>query len=232
MAPAAVVAKALVALAAVGTLVECRFLADPPAKAPPAEDNSTSTGDDAVSDADADAQIAALSAQMDSLQSKVSDAKTEAKAKGVEVPEDDFRHHCKPKDKAALDKMKAEDIPEDASKKNKNKASEKKAGTKFDQFNLALEASNQKSVMENEEFLLGLLMHKDWSYEQQMDAICDLAGNNPMLIKLYKQHNKNETLAVQLARAMDEQSKHLARTKAPPLKLEGDSVGDIMKMVR
>jgi len=226
---AGVVVKALVALAAFGTLAQCRFLADPSADAAPADDSADVSSN---STDDTDAQIAALAASMDGLTSQVAAAKTDAIAKGAEVV-DDFTHHCKKAEKERLDKMEISQIPAEKSA-DKATLNKKKAlgGSQFDKFNLALEASNQKSVMENEEFLLGLLMHKDWSYEQQMDAICDLAGDNPMLIRLYKQHSKTETLAVQLAKLMDEQSKNMPATKAPPLKLEGDSVASILAKVR
>merc|ERR1719331_1105643 len=97
----------------------------------------------------------------------------------------------------------------------------------------AFEASNRKSLIENEEFLLGLLiMHQtrqNWSYEQQLDAICDLAHDSPLITKLYKHHNKNESLATQLAHMMDEERKNMKPTKAPPMSLEGDSVGSLLK---
>merc|ERR1719337_827157 len=95
-----------------------------------------------------------------------------------------------------------------------------------------LEATNRKQLVENEEFLLGLLiMHQtrqNWSLEQQLDAICDLAHDSPLITKLYKHHSKTESLSAQLANMMDEERKKMKPTSAPPLKLEGASVGDIL----
>lgn len=217
--------RVIAALAAIVTLVDGVFLA-PDAKAnATAAAATTTTTTAAASEADIDAQIAALSSSMGGLKDQVADA---AKAVNVTV-EDEFTHHCKKTDKAELDNMKEEDIepkPETSSSKSKGKV-----GDVLGMFADQMEASNQKSRMDNQAFLLGLLMHKDWSYEQQMDAICDLAHGDALVIKLYKHHNKKESLATQLAKAMDDEVAHTAPTKAPPLNMEGDSVAGIMKMV-
>merc|ERR1719261_2315010 len=152
---------------------------------------------------------------MGGLKDQVADA---AQAVNVTV-EDDFTRHCKKEDKAELDNMKEQDVePQEASSKPTGKA-----GDVLGFFADQMEASNQKSRMDNQAFLLGLLMHKDWSYEQQMDAICDLAHGDSLVLKLYKHHNRKESLATQLARMMDEESAKAAPTKAPPLNLEGDT---------
>jgi len=211
--------RVILGFTAVVTLVHCVFLA------PPDKSNSTAESDDVESQESIDAQIAALSGQLGGLKDKVADAAT---AMNVTV-EDDFTRHCKKEDKAELDNMKEEDIEP---KKQQSKAKPAgKAGAVLTVFENQMEASNQKSRMDNQAFLLGLLMHKDWSYEQQMDAICDLAHGDPLVIKLYKHHNKKESLATQLAMMMDAESAKTEPTKAPPLNLEGDTVGSILAKV-
>jgi len=217
--------RVVAALAAIVTLVDGVFLApDAKANATAAAATTTTTTTAAASEEDIDAQIAALSNSMGGLKDQVADA---AKAVNVSV-EDEFTHHCKKADKAELDNMKEEDIEPKPEKSSKSKG---KVGDVLGMFADQMEASNQKSRMDNQAFLLGLLMHKDWSYEQQMDAICDLAHGDALVIKLYKHHNRKESLATQLAKMMDDEVAHTAPTKAPPLNLEGDSVASIMKMV-
>lgn len=212
--------RVLAALSVIVTLVDCVFLA-PDGKGNTTEADSTAKPEE--SDADIDAQIAALSSQMGGLKDQVAE---QATAVNVTL-EDDFTRHCKKEDKAALDNMKEQDIEPQASSKAKGKG-KSAADNVLGVFAAQMEASNQKSHMDNQAFLLGLLMHKDWSYEQQMDAICDLAHDDPLVIKLYKHHTRKESLATQLARMMDDESAKAAPTKAPPLNLEGDNAGSIL----
>jgi hypothetical protein len=213
--------RVIVVLTVAVALVDCVFLAPPPA-------NTTAEADDAQSDESIDAQIAALSGQLGGLKDQVADA---AQKMNVTV-EDDFQHHCPKEAKAELDNMKDEDIEPAQPKKKESKAKPTgAAGAVLTVFESQMDASNQKSRMDNQAFLLGLLMHKDWSYEQQMDAICDLAHGDALVIKLYKHHSKKESLATQLARMMDAESAKAEPTKAPPLSLEGDTVGSILAKV-
>merc|ERR1719271_676406 len=150
------------------------------------------------------------------MQAEVSDAQKDVVAAGGKT-EEDFQRHCKPEAKAALEA--APDTPIVEKKEDGPWAA-------------SLEASNRKQLVENEEFLLGLLvMHQtrhNWSYEQQLDAICDLAHDSPLITKLYKHHDKNKSLASQLAEMMDEERKNMKPTSAPPMSLEGDSVGGLL----
>jgi len=176
--------------------------------APPT--NSTTKADAAESEESIDAQIAALSSQLGGLKDKVSDA---AKAANVtNVPILEFQHHCTKEARAKLDNMKDEDI-----EPKKDLSDKKPKGKEADILKALegqMEASQQQNRMENQEFLLGLLMHKDWSYEQQMDAICHLNNADPLLLKLYKHHNKKESLATQLAKEMDAESAKTGPTQA------------------
>jgi len=214
--------RVIAAVSAIVTLVNSVFLA-PDAKGNSTVENSTAK----QGDEDIDAQIAALSSQMGGLKDQVADA---AVAVNVTV-EDDFTRHCKKEDKAALDNLKEQDVEPQGSSQPKEKSNDAQLGHVLGMFADQMEASNQKSRMDNQAFLLGLLMHKDWSYEQQMDAICDLAHDDPLVIKLYKHHSRKESLATQLARMMDDESAHTAPTKAPPLNLEGDTAGSILGKV-
>mmetsp|Transcript_68892 Transcript_68892/g.175038 ORF Transcript_68892/g.175038 Transcript_68892/m.175038 type:complete len:208 (+) Transcript_68892:51-674(+) len=186
-------------LVALATSGECRFLA--PTGAPPADVGS-------IED-----QIAALNAQ-------IAASKADIVASGGTVePDDSFVHHCKPEAKAALDK--ASDVP----------VVEKKEEDGL--FAAQMEASDRKQLVDNEEFLLGLLiMHQtrhNWSYEQELDAICDLAKGSVVITKLYKHHTRTEPMSAQLARMMDEERKLMKPTSAPPLNLENLSAGGLIK---
>eukprot|EP00747_Dinoflagellata_sp_TGD_P023582 gnl/TRDRNA2_/TRDRNA2_129918_c0_seq1.p1 gnl/TRDRNA2_/TRDRNA2_129918_c0~~gnl/TRDRNA2_/TRDRNA2_129918_c0_seq1.p1 ORF type:complete len:232 (+),score=72.30 gnl/TRDRNA2_/TRDRNA2_129918_c0_seq1:98-697(+) len=195
--------KLLLAATAVGSLVDARLLAPP-----------------ALS---IDDQIAALNAQITATQAKVVHAK---EAANITVDDSDFKHHCKPEVKAKLDKE-----GDEVSEKTNDKA-EPQLGAFSDE----LEATNRQTMVKNEEFLLGLLiMHQtrgNWIYEQELDAICSMAEESPMIKRLYKHHDKNKSLAAQLAQMMDDERKAMPPTKAPPMKLEGDSVASILAKVR
>eukprot|EP00747_Dinoflagellata_sp_TGD_P023585 gnl/TRDRNA2_/TRDRNA2_129918_c0_seq4.p1 gnl/TRDRNA2_/TRDRNA2_129918_c0~~gnl/TRDRNA2_/TRDRNA2_129918_c0_seq4.p1 ORF type:complete len:201 (+),score=72.99 gnl/TRDRNA2_/TRDRNA2_129918_c0_seq4:93-695(+) len=171
-----------------------------------------------------DEQIAALNAQITATQAKVVHAK---EAANMTVDDSDFKHHCKPEVKAKLDKE-VDEAPE--------KEATEKVEPKIAAFADELEATNRQSMIKNEEFLLGLLiMHQtrgNWIYEQELDAICSMAEESPMIKRLYKHHDKNKSLAAQLAQMMDDERKAMPPTKAPPMKLEGDSVASILAKVR
>merc|ERR1719335_1138943 len=131
--------RAIVAFMVVATLVDGVFLAPPT--------NSTKKADDGESEESIDAQIAALNGQLGGLKDKVADT-----AKEMNVTyEDDFTRHCKKEDKAELDNMKDEDIEP---KKQESKAKPQgKAGAVLTVFESQMEASNQKSRMDNQAFL-------------------------------------------------------------------------------
>jgi len=193
-------AKAVLVLAAsVLTLGEAGFLASTTA-APPSDEASV------------DDQIAALQGQIAAQETKVV-------AAGGKIETDESWRHCKPAARAALEKASGK-APIEEKKEDGPLAAQ-------------LEASNRKSLVENEEFLLGLLiMHQtrqNWSYEQELDAICDLAHDSPLITNLYKNHKKDIPLSTQLATMMDEERKHMKPTVAPPMSLEGDSVGSLIK---
>mmetsp|Transcript_142773 Transcript_142773/g.248959 ORF Transcript_142773/g.248959 Transcript_142773/m.248959 type:complete len:205 (+) Transcript_142773:33-647(+) len=194
-------ANTVALFAAVLVNVECRFLA--PTAAP-------AVAPEAAAGLSVDDQIQALQAQIAGKENEIEDAGG--------VVDQDFEHHCKPDVRAALEA--APDLPV--------------AEKKYDgPFAASFEASDRKQLVENEEFLLGLLiMHQtrhNWSYEQELDAICDLAHGNPLITKLYKHHSRAEPLSAQLAKMMDEERRHMKPTTAPAMKLEGDSVGTILK---
>lgn len=185
------------------TSVDCRFLAAPTV---PAE-------------LSADDQIAALKAQIAAAETKVVEQKKAAGLPadfGEEKPA--FQHHCTPEQKAKLDKNE----PEVVAKKDDSPFAD------------GMEATERKSLVENEEFLLGLLiMHqtrKNWSYEQELDAVCNLAGNSALVRKLYHHHKKDQSMAAQLADMMDQERKEQGPTKAPPLNVN-DLIGSVMKGV-
>jgi len=155
--------------------------------------------------------------QIAAMQADIGDQEKKVVAAGGVVEKDKFVAHCKPAVKAAL-----EAAPDAAVVEKREDGP----------FAAQLEATNRKQLIENEEFLLGLLiMHQsrqNWSYEQQMDALCDLAHDSPLITKLYKHHDKTKPLSTQLASMMDEERKNMKPTSEPPMSLGGDSVGKLL----
>jgi len=182
------------------SVAQCRFLA------PPAEADNP--------------DMATLKAQIAAAESAVESARKEAKSKGVTVDPapPTFVRHCHAATKAKLDAP--EPMPNTAQKIS-NKTTSSGA---LEDWKDRVAASSQKSLIKDEEFLLGLLMmHQrkgDWSHEQELDAVCSLSDESKLIQKLYRHHNTNEPLSLQLARMMDVERKEMAPTKAPPLDLE------------
>lgn len=145
----------------------------------------------------------------------------------------EYRRHCKAKATAAL--LKAKDSAVQAPQKKQASASVAGKGSTMDEIDAQLEATDQKSLVDNEEFLLGLLiMHQtsgDWIPEQYLDAVCDLAHGSPMITRLYFHHSDSEPMAAQLAAMMDEERKTMQPTSAPPMLQPGDFSATIGKMM-
>eukprot|EP00419_Tripos_fusus_P043822 CAMPEP_0172816890 /NCGR_PEP_ID=MMETSP1075-20121228/12797_1 /TAXON_ID=2916 /ORGANISM="Ceratium fusus, Strain PA161109" /LENGTH=223 /DNA_ID=CAMNT_0013656971 /DNA_START=9 /DNA_END=677 /DNA_ORIENTATION=+ len=185
--------------------------------APPGKTDKAAT----ASPVDADDQIADLSAQIAAAEGQVQMA---AKDAGVPADDDDkpaWEPHCKPETKAELEKAYAEMKHPTGAKAHEHALPEG--------FAERMEATTRKSMVDNEEFVLGLLMmHQtrgNWEQEQYLDAICALNSGNPMLIRLYKEHDTKQPLAFQLAKLMDDERKAMAPTRAPPLDLDGGVKG-------
>lgn len=204
------VASSLVALAAVVTVGHCRLLG----RDPPAESSD-----------DIDAQIAALNAQTAQLTDQLETAKVDAAKSGVKVEDmaDSFDRHCPKETRALLDKGETE-VPE---------AKEAPKGGDFGLLDQRMEASKRQSLVDGEEFLLGLmLMHEtrgNWCKEQYLDAMCTLAHESPVITQLYHHHDMKRPFSAQLAEMMDAERKKMAPTKAPPL--NGDAVNDLLGSV-
>uniref|UniRef100_A0A7S0FM90 Uncharacterized protein n=1 Tax=Pyrodinium bahamense TaxID=73915 RepID=A0A7S0FM90_9DINO len=151
-----------------------------------------------------DDQIAQLGGEIANEENEVADMKR-AGVQEVELP-DDFVRHCPASVKLALNNP--------------------------DMEGKAVHATDVASLVNEEEFLLGLLlMHErrnNWSVEQELDAICDFARSSPIIEKLYRHHNASESLATQLAKLMDNERKVLGPTKVPPLNLDGLSSQQIL----
>jgi len=187
------------------------------AKAPPTT-NATAVNSSATENTDD--EIAALTAQIADVENEATTFKKTANITEVEEPVS-FVHHCKPEVKAALDKA----GPEAELPKKDAKASQATMNGIDGVFAESMRATERKHMIENEEFLLGLLMmhqtRKDWTREQEMDAICSMANDSPLTYKLYKHHNASQPLSMQFALLMDEEKKTAAPTLAPPLDLDG-----------
>jgi len=181
--------------------------------------------DDASADLSVDDQIEALQNQISGAVTNVATAQTEAMKSGMSEDEvmknsiETFDKHCKPEEKAKLEK--------DDDEETKNKATADDSS-----FADSLEASNRQSLIKNEEFLLGLMtMHQsrgDWLPQQFLDAVCTLANDSPLIKKLYKHHDPNKPLALQFAMMMDEERKTMAPTKAPPMEEGPNALANIL----
>jgi len=221
---------AVVFLLSAAAVADCRRLgrnATPTsaAAAPATQDDDAGSDIDTgavASDTDGDdlrAQIAAAVAQF--AVKKASEAKVNASV-------GDFVHHCKAAARAALDKEAA------AAPMVQPKSPPKEAARQEDPFADQVEASERKQLVENEEFLLGLLnMHerrRNWSTEQELDAICNFAKDSPAIKQLYFHHDAGKSLAMQLAAIMDSERKTASPTRAPPLE-EGGAIGSVLAKV-
>jgi len=166
-----------------------------------------------------DCQIAALTAQIAAAEGQVKAAAKNANVTLDEPPA--WKPHCKPETKADLEKAYA-------ALKHPTNAEVKQHALPAG-FAERMEATTRKQMVENEEFVLGLLMmHQtrgDWEPEQYQDALCALNSGNPMLVRLYKEHDTKLPLAIQLAKLMDDERKAMAPTRAPPLDLDGGVKG-------
>lgn len=196
----------LLTIACALVLAHSRFLA------PPAEDLSP------------EAQIAALNAEIANAESDLRSAKKDA---GVsEAPA--FVRHCTEAQRSKLDGAGVKAGP--VVKKTAPVVAKKDKA--WDEFEERMKASNRKSLIENEEFLMGLLlMHQtsgDWTPEQTLDAVCALAGDSPLITKLYKHHSATEPMSLQLARLMDAERLEMSPTKAPPLELGSAAVNGLL----
>merc|ERR1719203_682017 len=226
------VRRATALLLCASVVADCRRLgrnATPAAAAAAAE----SPGEDAGGDADAAevapgaegddlrAQIAAAVAQF--AVKKSAEVKASARAK-------DFVHHCKTATRAALDREAAAAAPVPQRRTPPEESTQHEADPFADQ----VEASERKQLVENEEFLLGLLnMHErrhNWSMDQELDAICDFAKDSPVIKELYFHHDASKSLAMQLANFMDTERKTATPTKAPPLE-DGGAISSVLAKV-
>jgi len=172
-----------------------------------------------------DEQIEALQNQISGAVAGVDVARQQAVKAGATSDEvskssiETFDKHCKPAERAALDK-------------DDEEATKKDAVALDSSFADSLEATNRQSLIQNEEFMLGLLtMHQtrgDWLYEQSLDAVCSLANESPLIKKLYKHHDPHKPLALQFALLMDEERKTMAPTKAPPMPEGPDAVKNLL----
>lgn len=144
----------------------------------------------------------------------------------------EYRRHCDAKKTAELLKSKG-DAPWKP-QKAEPAAGKEFSGQTMDEIDAQLAATDQKSNVDNEEFLLGLLiMHQtagDWLPEQFLDAVCDLSRDSSMIRSLYWHHNDHEPMAAQLAALMDEERKFMAPTVAPPMLEPGDFQAAMGKM--
>jgi len=224
--------RTVVLLLSAAVVADCRRLgrnATPTSAAASAV--PTVQDDDAGSDVDAGA--AASDTEGDDLRAQIAAAvaqfavkkATEAK---VNASEKDFVHHCKAAARASLDKEAAE------APVAQTKSPPKEAARQDDPFADQVEASERKQLVENEEFLLGLLnMHerrRNWSPEQELDAICNFAKDSPAIKQLYFHHDADKSLAMQLAAIMDSERKTATPTRAPPL-TEGGAIGSVLAKV-
>jgi len=173
--------------------------------APPADDN------------DVDAQIRALQSQIASKSNEL------AEVGGTEAVQEvaPWEHHCKDDFKAKLDEAAKQADPEAFfSKSDKPKAKSSGIG---DMFDAQMEALDRKQLIDNEEFLLGvLIMHQtrdNWSVEQYLDTICAFGDKTPLARQLYW-HHKTGPLAAQFASMMDAERKTMKPTRAPPMDLD------------
>jgi len=145
----------------------------------------------------------------------------------------EYRRHCGAAKTAELLKGK-DKAPWKPQKAPAAAAGKQFSGETMDQIDAQLAATDQKSTVDNEEFLLGLLiMHQtsdDWIPEQFLDAVCDLSHDSPMIESLYWHHNDHEPMAAQLAALMDEERKFMAPTVAPPMLEPGDFQAAMGKM--
>lgn len=199
-------ARAVLLLSILG-LVESNLLR---AKGPPAAESI-------------DDQIEKLKSEIAAKEDEVADVKNATGLQGIGV-ENDFQHHCSKDVKLALDS------PEVKGKEVKKQPLQEATG-----FAAAVQAAEQKTLVNNEEFLLGLLiMHetrKNWSLEQKLDALCEFAHDSPIIEQLYRHHDKSKPFAAQLAALMDKERKTMAPTKAPPIDLDGKSTAQIIATV-
>jgi len=215
--PAAMAMARLMAVVLLGAVFAHGRLLGTPASAPPAP---------AAAELSDDEQIEALQNEISGAVSSVETAKKEAVTAGASEDEvmqnsiETFSKHCKPAERAALDKEPAEE------------PNQKEAAALDTGFAASLEATNRQSLIQNEEFLLGLLtMHQsrgDWLPEQYLDAVCSLANESPLITKLYKHHDPKKPLALQFALLMDEERKHMAPTRAPPMEEGPDAVKKLL----
>ncbi|CAK0846985.1 unnamed protein product [Prorocentrum cordatum] len=65
--------------------------------------------------------------------------------------------------------------------------------------------AGRRQVVQDEEYVLGLLnMHANqWSMGKQLETVKKFMAASPKLTELYKHHNANQSLAMQLAALMD-----------------------------
>lgn len=146
----------------------------------------------------------------------------------------EYRRHCNAAKTAEVVKSKG-DAPWKPQKAPEPSSGKEFSGQTMDEIDAQLAATDQKSTVDNEEFLLGLLiMHQtsdDWIPEQFLDAVCDLSRDSQMIKSLYWHHNDHEPMAAQLAAMMDEERKFMAPTVAPPMVEPGDFQAAMGKMM-
>ena len=194
------------------TVVTARFLTPPSESLTPGEEQT------------ADAKIAELKAQIASASSQVDALRLTLKEEDADVADGKVTESVPRESVAAKEKVLTAKLPNSVAQLVKGALSNGTTDEVIAQFQASLAASEQKSLIANEEFVLGLLlMHQskgDWTEKDALAAMFKLSSESPLVASLYKHHTEDKPLATQLAQMMDEERKNMHILTVAPLDLD------------